>query len=407
MGGACTYGRREEPGMLVRGQSAAMERGVATGRDKAIAASENSTRVGEGRNYGLDYLRLISIVFVVTLHVLGHGGVLASAEGSRYAAAYLLEAAAYCAVDCFVLISGFCMYGKAFKSRRIVSLWLEAFFYSVVIAIVMVALDESHTIGIGFVDSFFPVMTNQWWFFTQYFALAVCMPLLNVVLAKIEAQSRTRALLLAVVVMFSVVPFLAHLDMFKMAGGYSFIWFSLLYLLGGALRCMQTEQQTSKHPKALGFSMYVIGVLLTWAPFTAMHFVSVPEYFMQWKDFFYSYTSPFVLASAIGLLIAFSHLKVRNRVSQAVIAWITPAVFAVYLISDHREVRAAYVKGAFAHFASAPPLELLACVAGTVLVIVIACLLIEKVRLALFKVLRIDKCVKTLCDRLDQRIRNM
>ena len=89
----------------------------------------------ETRNYGIDILRILSIAFVVTLHVLGHGGVLKNATGISFAASYGLEAAAYCAVDCFVIITGYCMCLKSFKSKRILSLWAECFFYSVCIAV--------------------------------------------------------------------------------------------------------------------------------------------------------------------------------------------------------------------------------------------------------------------------------
>ena len=50
------------------------------------------------RNYGIDFLRIITMMMVVTLHVLGHGGVLGRLErGSlRYMLAWFLETAAFC-----------------------------------------------------------------------------------------------------------------------------------------------------------------------------------------------------------------------------------------------------------------------------------------------------------------------
>lgn len=38
---------------------------------------------GTRRNYGIDALRLFSMLLVVTLHVLGHGGVLENLVGKK------------------------------------------------------------------------------------------------------------------------------------------------------------------------------------------------------------------------------------------------------------------------------------------------------------------------------------
>ena len=57
------------------------------------------------RNYGIDLLRIVSILGVVFLHVLGHGGILAAVKNeTQFATAWFLEILAYPAVNCFVLI---------------------------------------------------------------------------------------------------------------------------------------------------------------------------------------------------------------------------------------------------------------------------------------------------------------
>ena len=58
-----------------------------------------------GRNYGIDLLRLVAMFMVVVLHVLGHGGILNAATGINYSISMLLRICAYCAVDCYAIIS--------------------------------------------------------------------------------------------------------------------------------------------------------------------------------------------------------------------------------------------------------------------------------------------------------------
>ena len=61
------------------------------------------------RNYGIDLLRVISMIGVMTLHVLGHGGVLAITKilTLNYNIAWLLNILFCSAVNCFVLITGY------------------------------------------------------------------------------------------------------------------------------------------------------------------------------------------------------------------------------------------------------------------------------------------------------------
>lgn len=61
------------------------------------------------RNSGIDLLRIISMIMIVTLHLLGHGGILNNLEPftSGHYSAWTLEIIAYCAVNCYALISGY------------------------------------------------------------------------------------------------------------------------------------------------------------------------------------------------------------------------------------------------------------------------------------------------------------
>ena len=67
-----------------------------------------------GRNYGIDLLRIISMVMIQILHILGNGGILNASIGApvRNNVAWFLEIASYCAVNCYALISGYVGYGR-------------------------------------------------------------------------------------------------------------------------------------------------------------------------------------------------------------------------------------------------------------------------------------------------------
>ena len=74
------------------------------------------------RKYGIDLLRMIAMFMVVILHVLGQGGILntVSSLSLNYEIAWFLEISAYCAVNCYALISGYVGINSKFKFTNII-----------------------------------------------------------------------------------------------------------------------------------------------------------------------------------------------------------------------------------------------------------------------------------------------
>ena len=60
----------------------------------------------------------------------------APAPSWRYGLCWALEAAAFCAVDCYAMISGYVGTGKTFRPSGIVLLWLRVVFYTLLITTV-------------------------------------------------------------------------------------------------------------------------------------------------------------------------------------------------------------------------------------------------------------------------------
>lgn len=85
------------------------------------------------RNIGIDLLKIVSMLMIVTLHMLGHGGVLDNMPPmSRcYQVAWLIEIACYGAVNCYALASGFLT--ARCNIRKLMELWLQVMFYSLLI----------------------------------------------------------------------------------------------------------------------------------------------------------------------------------------------------------------------------------------------------------------------------------
>ena len=73
------------------------------------------------RNYGIDFLRMISMIMIVMLHTLGHGGILRSVSflSVHYQIAWLLEVIAFGAVNTYAMISGFVSVDSHFRQHEL------------------------------------------------------------------------------------------------------------------------------------------------------------------------------------------------------------------------------------------------------------------------------------------------
>ena len=100
--------------------STSKETDIITDKDKDIEKTENepiTVKIEEKkelpkksrRNYGIDILRIVSMIFICMLHILGQGGILLKTEPQsvNYFSSWFLEIFAYCSVDCYALISGY------------------------------------------------------------------------------------------------------------------------------------------------------------------------------------------------------------------------------------------------------------------------------------------------------------
>ena len=339
------------------------------------------------RNHGVDMLRLVSMLMVVVLHVLGHGGVLAAAPAPswRYGLCWALEAAAFCAVDCYAMISGYVGTGKTFRPSGIVLLWLRVVFYTLLITTVaLVAAPGS--VGLRqYFNAVFPVMTKQYWYVTAYFCVFFFMPALDAGVEKLPKRVMAAALIV-LTALLTVLPFIFGSDPFGTGSGYSAFWLAYLYLLGAYFRKYGTLEKLRGIKAAAGF---ILCTAVTLA-FKLLDGVLPFD-----GGMLCSYTSLSVLAASVCLLGLFSGLRVKPGFGK-VITFIAPTALSVYLIHAHPIVWTRVLGGLFAPLAELPaPLCALA-VLGCALAVLAVCCAFDLLREGLFRLLRLKERLRAL-----------
>lgn len=348
------------------------------------------------RNYGVDALRIVSIFMVLILHVLGLGGILSNTSymSPTFLAAWTLETAAMCAVNCYGLISGYVgIYGKL-KYSNLAGLWLQVFLYSFVGALVFWLLDPSCMDVETLILSAFPVIKVRFWYFTAYVGLSVLRPVINRGLLALNRR-QAKVLCVSIVVLFCVLPSLLNTDSFDMDKGYSLIWLLLLYCLGACIRRfdflsgIKSRWLVLWFVASVGIAMGVLVVLCTRiCPWLSDHYGNT---LMQ------QYTSPTMLGCALAILLLFTRLQIKRKWLIGLISFFAPATFGVYILHMQPQLRGLlFDQSLYAWLGQAFPLVTVGLVLLSAGVLFVVCALIEKLRQLLFDTLGVKKRLERL-----------
>ncbi len=349
--------------------------------------------IKDNRNYGIDALRLLSMFFVTILHTLGHGGVLRSTIGIKNDIVYLLEIIAFCAVNCYAIISGFVMYSekrKPYCCSKYITLWLQVIFYSVGISLFVFLIKGSEMVSLKELIKFaLPVTTKKYWYFSAYTGLFFLIPFLN----KLAYSSTKKQLSILIIVVFIVhICFGGLQDSFYFNGGYSTAWLAIMYMFGVWIKKCDIA---SKLKNNYAIMVLISCILITW-------FFKV--FSPLGNNLFISYLSPTIVLSAMCWVIIFSKINIGG-IAKNIIKFLSPAAFGVYLIHEHTIIKDEFITNKFIWISSLDWWFIPIAVIGCSLSIFIVCLIIEKARLYLFKKLKINKGAESICCKIEMLLR--
>lgn len=341
-------------------------------------------------NTGINLFKLFSMFMIALLHVLGIGGIIGAAEGtSSYYPVYLMQNAAFCAVNCYALVSGYLMLGKEIKPSRIMELWFEVFFYSVSISAIMMIVYRDLFSARNIVYAVTPIISNQYWYMTSYFMMYLFVPMMNKFAD--AANKKVFTATIVVILVLTTGSLMIKQDGFRLNDGYSPIWLMIMYLVGAYMKKFNVG---AKMKKWLALLLYVISSLCS---FILCVFSKKLLKIMLGNDISYlSYTSPFVVLSAIFLFIFFSKLKFGKK-TEKLINYITPAALGVYLIHTHPLVFNKLMKDIAMPLVNHGTAAMIFGSIAMALAVFIICIVIDLLRIQLFRLIRIN----ALCKKLD------
>lgn len=349
--------------------------------DLISGTSQKSTN----RNYGIDLLRIISMLMVCTLHILGYDNVLIHTVPLtlHHNIAWFIETACYGAVNCYAMISGYVGIHSKHKYANLAYLWLQVVLYSVGITLLFYILTD-YPIGIKtFIKSLLPVYFSQYWYFSAYFFLFLFLPYFHQALLTITKRSFQHLLILFLIIAASQC--LYPTVQFGFNGGYSALWLVVCYFLGAYVKLYNPLRQIRTVLLPV-FSLILISI--SWLSKLVIDIVT-PLVFGSIKcdTLLISYLSPTIVLSSIFLLEFFSRLHFKHM--RKIISFFSQASFGVYLIHEHPIFRDKFIKGKFTWIAEQNIPHMIVSVAVVVIVIYCICTGIDLLRICLFNVLKI------------------
>ena len=348
--------------------------------------NQNSGDTRKSRNMSIELLRIILMLMIVTLHYLGHGGMLESipAGGKRYIFVWTLETFSYLGVNGFVLISGYYLAGSSFKMKKLITLILQIVFTSAAIYFIFVGMGLAPFTKTHLFGAFFPVITGKYWFATSYIGLYCLFPFLNMVI-RTATRQQMRILVCLLSAMFcSWNAFFPPLTIMSTNGGYNVVWLVCLYFFAAYLR-LYWNYRINKY-------FYLVGSVLCCV-------------FVAWRkcmgsNAFLSYVSVPITVASILLFLFFREVTIKNPAGNKIIYFISSLTFGVYLISDNIWVRSVlYTKILHTnlYFATA---KIIYIIPASILAIFVGSMLLEEVRKLLFQPLISSAAFQKLCDRI-------
>lgn len=273
---------------------------------------------------------------------------------------FFRDCACICAVDVFLIISGY--FGIKWKFKSLFNLLFQLFFYAFAIYGVASLL--------GFIDySLYGLLSNakclygHWGFITYYLLLYLCSPLLNAFVDKVTDKK--------------ILGFILILNVSELfiTRGYAFLNYCTMYLIGRYISISGVVQNKSIKPGRCYLLTTLLIFILVYLTFKFLH-INNPST-MQKLPWGLDYAAPLVMLQSVFLFICFARLNIQNKI----INWCAVSCLSIFLIHMHPAIKDIGYYNYTESLYSLPVLEHIWKLALLMFVVFFGSILIDKVRI--------------------------
>ena len=275
------------------------------------------------RHSGFETMRILSMVMIVLMHGIGHGGLGSAApQGSAAFWIYwLLFILARVSTNCFVMLSGYYLSERkgAVRAGRLFRIGAQVWFYSMLTFCVAVKAGAVPLSAISLLRALLPLTSNGYWFASAYFLMYLSVPVLNAVVQSLDRR-QYKTLLLVALLLQSVWGTLFYwaTDETFVNNGYSFIWFYTLYFMAAYFRKYRVTVPSGLCLLRVENALHLNGFVNTVNGYQALA----------------------TLIASAAMFLLFQNIRIRSDYWRRWVFRLAPLSFGVYLLHDSDFTRA-------------------------------------------------------------------
>lgn len=285
------------------------------------------------RESNIELLRLVCMFLIICVHFMGLSILRYSESFPTETGIYslipqLIRSLCVCAVDTFILISGY--FSIRPKAKSFINFYLMCAFYAGVLYTINLYMTGSHINRWCVYNTLMPFGLSEsssgWWFLPNYLILYMLSPMLNKIADSVSKREFRYFLLIQGVVVFY---FGWYRQMEWNNAGFNFINFIFLYFIGRYIS--KYIDMSTRFAKGGGLMLWLVfGIIMGLIDWAVVRF--------QWKSpnpFLWhasDYNSPLCIMAAVGLFVGFKAMKVKQS---KIINWFAVSALSIYLVHNN------------------------------------------------------------------------
>jgi surface polysaccharide O-acyltransferase-like enzyme len=352
------------------------------------------------RNYGIDLLRIISMINIINLHInLFSGQLSLNYTSPKFYSIWRSEVFSFCAVDCFGLISGIVGY-KRYKFSNLIYIWIQLCFYSTSISLFLFIKNQINIKDL--ILSLFPILIKRHWYINAYFSMNLLLPFINHGINSLNRKIY-KNLIIFFIFFFSFHNFIAIIfgdnNCHFLLNGYSSMWLTILYIIGAFYgKYILINKNTID---IISFILYILIYISCSFLSSEIKFKLIKKKSKK-PNILISYNSPTILFQAISLILCISRINIKNTFTQKIISFFTPLnLSALFIHSRLFRTRIKIIKSLFKFVNEFRSDKIFFKIYGLSIIIYFLCIFIDYFRLIFFKLFK----VREFCLLLEKKFR--
>lgn len=338
----------------------------------------------KSRDLNFEFLRLTSMLAIVYGHLSQAGPEIVN------------PLTMFGDVNCFILITGYFMTDGKFKFSRVVRLVIETVFYCFIISLIFYVINPNKIGIFQLIKSIFPFAPTafSYWFVNKYLGLILLQPFLSFLIQKISRKQFEYLLFILLILNSQFLNFFPFSVLFD--NGWSLPWFITVFLIGAYVKMYKPFE--------------IINNLFIWSCIWFISIVSFNLVSIFHLEFLIDlqYNNWIFILKSFATFMMFRKLKIDyNSFIGKCIAFCAPNIFAIYIIHNQYFL-ISWLPSIGLKFTFSDNIWvflILYCI--FIIGVMLGCILIDKVRLYIFKIVGLTNCLNNFSNKIDHKLKTI